>query len=206
MVETPMIPMLPAIATRSVLLNLDHKLDIDNPVAVKKDIDDCFFPFSSSLEGLSSSPSKISKFIKIYDTSNYMELLLNESQIDKIKLKNKLGQESILKKIMIRMLKRFIEVRNEGFDINEDKLKKEFIDFCKNFGILVKDDTELVKKTSLMYDLYNTKINISEFEKWLDDSKITFDENLDNILYEDVIYNLKMNCDDEEMITAKQFI
>ena len=31
-------------------------------------------------------------------------------------------------------------------------------------------------------------------------------ENLDNILYEDVLYNLKKNCDDGEVIVAKQFI
>jgi len=148
------------------------------------------------------------KLIKIYDSSFYIELLFNESTIDKVKVRNKLGQESILKKIMIRMLKRFIEVSDLDFSEiqDEDKLKKKFIDFCKDFGLLVKDDTKLVKKTSLMYDLYNTKINISEFEKWLNDTKITFDENLDNILYDDVIYNLKMNCDEEEIIIAKQFI
>jgi hypothetical protein len=153
--------------------------------------------------------SKMKKMIKIYDTSNYMELLLNESPPDNVKLKNRLGQESILKKIMIRMLKRFIEVNADNLNVevmNEDKLKAEFIDFCKKFGILVKEETELVKKTSLMYDLYKTKINIEEFEQWLNESKITFDENLDNILYEDVLYNLKMICDDGEVIVAKQFI
>jgi hypothetical protein len=150
----------------------------------------------------------IKKMIKIYDTSNYIELLLlDEFLIDRVKLKNKLGQESILKKIMIRMLKRFIEVsKDDDLELPEDKLKNKFIDFCKQFGILVKGETELVKKTSLMYDLYNTKINSDEFEKWLNDSKITFDENLDNILYDDVLYNLKMNCDDDEIITTKQFI
>lgn len=150
--------------------------------------------------------NKIKKMIKIYDTSNYIELLLNESPVDNVKLRNKLGQESILKKIMIRMLKRFIEVNAENLESNEDKLKAEFIDFCKKFGILVKEETELVKKTSLMYDLYKTKINIDEFEQWLNESKITFDENLDNILYEDVLYNLKMICDDGEIIVTKQFI
>jgi hypothetical protein len=153
---------------------------------------------------------KFKKMIKIYDTSNYMELLLNESPPDKVKLKNRLGQESILKKIMIRMLKRFIEVNAKNFENfemeNEEKLKNEFIDFCKKFGLLTKGETKLVKKTSLMYDLYNTKINIDEFNEWLIDSKITFDENVDNILYEDVLYNLKMNCDDGEVIVAKQFI
>jgi hypothetical protein len=153
---------------------------------------------------------KFKKMIKIYDTSNYMELLLNESPPDKVKLKNRLGQESILKKIMIRMLKRFIEVNAKNFENfemeNEEKLKNEFIDFCKKFGLLTKGETKLVKKTSLMYDLYNTKINIDEFNEWLIDSKITLDENVDNILYEDVLYNLKMNCDDGEVIVAKQFI
>ena len=153
---------------------------------------------------------RFKKIIRIYDTSNYLELLFNESPPDTVKLKNKLSQESILKKIMIRMLKRFIEINSknlENFEIeDEEKLKNKFIDFCKNFGILVKEETELVKKTSLMYDLYNTKINIDEFEQWMIDSKITFDENLDNILYEDVLYNLKMNCDNGEVIVAKQFI
>ena len=153
---------------------------------------------------------KFKKMIKIYDTSNYVELLLNESPPDKVKLKNRLGQESILKKIMIRMLKRFIEVNVKNFENlemeNEEKLKNEFVEFCKKFGLLTKGETKLVKKTSLMYDLYNTKINIDEFKEWLIDSKITFDENVDNILYEDVLYNLKMNCDDGEVIVAKQFI
>ena len=58
-VETPIIPIDPAKATRMVLLNLENKLDKDNAKAVKKDMEECFFlpllTTTCSCSGITSS-------------------------------------------------------------------------------------------------------------------------------------------------------
>ena len=60
MVETPIIPIEPATATKAVLLNFDNKLETESPVAVKKDIEDCFF---FPLEATSTYAASLSSFI-----------------------------------------------------------------------------------------------------------------------------------------------
>ena len=139
------------------------------------------------------------KQIKIYDTSNYVELLMNESPIDWIKLKNKMSGELIMKKIFIKLLKRYVELSSK---ISVD----DFIKFCKDFGIIGKFETNYVKRTSLLYDLYLTKINENEFCDFIKTNKIIFDETLDDILYENVIHDLRLDCDDKETVISKQFI
>ena len=71
-VDTPKIPMEPAIATRIVRLDLDNKLEADKAVAVKKDIELFFFlpllncflissPFCGSFSCLISKDSSLAK-------------------------------------------------------------------------------------------------------------------------------------------------
>jgi hypothetical protein len=144
-----------------------------------------------------------SKQIKIYDTSNYIELLMNESPIDWIKLKNKMSGELIMKKIFAKLLKRYVELNDLCYN---DQLMEHFIRFCKEYGIMGDFETSYVKRTSLLYDLYLTKINENDFREFVKHNKILFDESLDDILYENVMHDLKLECDDNEVIISKQFI
>ena len=159
------------------------------------------------LEKLGDIPQKQ---IAIYDTTYYIEFLLNENVPDNIKTKNKLNEINIYKKIFIMMIKRFINFNSYS---KVKDIKKEFIEFLKKFGMLVKGDNELVKKTSLMYNIFLTKINENKFINYINEYKIMSgkDEteikmNIDNIIYNNIIENLKLNCDEEEIIIPKQFI
>jgi len=184
----------------------DFKLDDNDKYCVDSitnKITGIFWHYDEEYTLMMTEPEEINeqniKQLKIYDTSNYMELLMNESPIDWIKLKNKMSGELIMKKIFIKLLKRYVEL-NGKIEIDE------FIKFCKEYGIVGNFETTYVKRTSLLYDLYLTKINENEFRDFIKINKIIFDETLDDILYENVIRDLRLDCDDKEIVISKQFI
>ena len=60
--------MLPAIATNKVLLNFDNKFEIDKPVAVRKDMEDCFFLPLEGCDLLSSTISTVKLVFLVFST------------------------------------------------------------------------------------------------------------------------------------------
>ena len=128
---------------------------------------------------------------------------MNESPIDFIKIKNQLSISTIFKKLFIMMVYRYINI---CYYNNLEVSRTKFIDEWKKFGLLYDGSTQLVKRTSVLYDIYNSKVNLDEFNTYLDDNKIMFDETLDDMLYDNIIDNLKLPHDDEEIIIEKQFI
>lgn len=154
-----------------------------------------------------TKPTELNGIInfKIYDTSKYSEILFNESPIDYIKTKNKLGINNILMRICKMMMKRFIYL--DLYTKSKEDYHDDFIKYVSNFGLIHDSDTELIKRTSLLYDIYKTKINKSEFEEFIKNNNILFDEDsIDTMVYDILLDNMQLNCDDNEIISRKQFI
>lgn len=176
---------------------------------VSQQITGIFWNYKNSSVLMQTEPMVVDEFdigscgIVMYDTSQYLELLLNESPIDFIKIKNQLSISTIFKKLFIMMVYRYINI---CYYNNLEVSRTKFIDEWKKFGLLYDGSTQLVKRTSVLYDIYNSKVNLDEFNTYLDDNKIMFDETLDDMLYDNIIDNLKLPHDDEEIIIEKQFI
>lgn len=157
---------------------------------------------------VSEDSVNISKYsFKIYDTTKYIEILLNESPKDYIKTKNKLGINNILSRICKMMMKRFIYLGLNISDSGINDYHDKFIKYVSDFGLIGNFETQLVKRTSLLYDIFKTKINIKEFEEFIKNNNILFDEDsIDTMVYDILVEDMKLNCDDNEIISKKQFI
>jgi hypothetical protein len=143
---------------------------------------------------------------KIFDTSSYINLLLSSDIIDYIKSKNKLSASNVLNKITKMMLKRFIYL---GLNDNSDEsiLKEKFIKLLNDYNLLVDTETILIKKTSLLYDIYKSRINKKEYEKFLNDNCVLFDkESIDLMVFDIIKDEMKLNCDLSEKIQEKNVV
>ena len=143
---------------------------------------------------------------RLYDTSNYHELLLNDDDRDDIKPKNKLGLTGVFHKITKSMLKRFVYL---GWDFNQDeqKNKEQYIKLLEDYHLLTPDETVLVKRTSLLYDFFECKLNKSEYLAFLENNFILFDKESINInVYNTLKDEMKLPCDLLEVVKPKLII
>ena len=137
----------------------------------------------------------------IYDTSKYIEFILLENSIEHIKAKNRVDEFTLIYKVALMLLKRFWY-----YNKSDDNLKARFLNYVNEFGILTTNETLLVKKTSKLINIYESKINKKAFEDSL--NKIVFDyEIIDDLLFDVYEVELKLPHDeDKEVITKKYFI
>lgn len=137
----------------------------------------------------------------IFDTSKYIEFILLENSAETIKPKNRMDEDSLIYKIILMMLKRFWYLNK-----SQDDLKVNFLKYINEFGIITNQETMIVKKTSKLINIYETKINKKSFDEGL--KMIIFDyEIIDDLLFEVYESELKLPYDeDKEVIIKKYFI
>ena len=120
---------------------------------------------------------------RIFDVNTKFELVINE------------------------MLLRYVGVNKRFTEFNQSENVSKFTQFCQKFGILTRDKTQIVQATSNLISILKTKLNITEFKNYLASGKIIFNENdVDDIIYKNIIINLQLQHNINEIIEQKAFL
>ena len=105
------------------------------------------------------------------------------------------------------MLLRYVGVNKRFTEFNQNENVSKFTQFCQKFGILTRDKTQIVQATSNLISILKTKLNITEFKNYLASGKIIFNENdVDDIIYKNIIINLQLQHNINEIIEQKAFL
>lgn len=145
--------------------------------------------------------------IEIYDTDYIVYNQLTPLNKIEVKSKRIFDVNTKFELVINEMLLRYVGVNKRFTEFNQNENVSKFTQFCQKFGILTRDKTQIVQATSNLISILKTKLNITEFKNYLASGKIIFNENdVDDIIYKNIIINLQLQHNINEIIEQKAFL
>lgn len=145
--------------------------------------------------------------IEIYDTDYIVYNQLTPLNKIEVKSKRIFDVNTKFELVINEMLLRYVGVNKRFTELNQNENVSKFTQFCQKFGILTRNKTQIVQATSNLISILKTKLNVTEFKNYLASGKIVFNENdVDDIIYKNIIINLQLQHNINEIIEQKAFL